>query len=98
MGAQSRRDLTQSAPEAPPRRQREVRGAQDVIGLGFRFSAEGWLAQPARVNGDPGIVIRHAERVFSVIGFTVRQGRIAAIDILADPARLRNLDLSALDD
>ena len=77
---------------------REVRGAQDVIGLGLRFSAEGWIAQPARVNGDPGIVIRHAERVFSVIGFTVRQGRIAAIDILADPARLRNLDLSALDD
>src|SRR4051794_20692544 len=76
---------------------REVRGAQDVIGLGFRFSAEGWLAQPARVNGDPGIVIRHAERVFSVIGFTVRQGRIAAIDILADPTRLRDLDLSALD-
>ena len=74
------------------------RGAQDVIGLGFRFSAEGWLAQPARMNGDPGIVIRHAGRTFSVIGFTVRRGRIAAIDILADPARLRDLDLSALDE
>jgi hypothetical protein len=33
-----------------------------------------------------------------VLGFTVASGRIVEIDILADPVRLRRLDLSALDD
>ncbi len=33
----------------------------------------------------------------SVVGFTVRRGKVVAIDILADPARLRRLDLAVLD-
>jgi len=32
------------------------------------------------------------------MGFTVRGGKIVAIDDLADPARLRRLDLAVLDD
>jgi RNA polymerase sigma-70 factor, ECF subfamily len=32
------------------------------------------------------------------MGFTVRRGRIVEIDILADPTRLRQLDLTVLDD
>jgi RNA polymerase sigma-70 factor (ECF subfamily) len=35
-------------------------------------------------------------KLFSVGGFTVRGGRIVAMDILADPARLADLDLSAV--
>jgi hypothetical protein len=31
------------------------------------------------------------------MGFTVRGGQIVEIDILADPARLRRLDLAVLD-
>ena len=31
------------------------------------------------------------------MGFTVTGGRIVAIDALADPARLRDLDLTMLD-
>jgi hypothetical protein len=34
----------------------------------------------------------------SYSGFTVRRGKIVEIDILADPARLRQLDLAVLDD
>jgi hypothetical protein len=33
-----------------------------------------------------------------VLGFTVRHDRIVEIDILADPARLRRLELATLDD
>jgi hypothetical protein len=36
------------------------------------------------------------ERPFSVMGFTVRRAKIVEIDILADPARLRRLDLAVL--
>jgi hypothetical protein len=33
-----------------------------------------------------------------VMGFTVRGGQIIEIDVLADPARLHQLDLALLDD
>jgi RNA polymerase sigma-70 factor (ECF subfamily) len=32
------------------------------------------------------------------MGFTIRAGRIVEIDLLADPVRLSQLDLSMLDD
>jgi RNA polymerase sigma-70 factor (ECF subfamily) len=32
------------------------------------------------------------------MGFTVADGKIVEIDILADPERIRHLDLSVLDD
>jgi RNA polymerase sigma-70 factor (ECF subfamily) len=44
-----------------------------------------------------GLVSMRDGRLFSVGGFTVRAGRIAEIDILADPERLARLDLSVLD-
>jgi RNA polymerase sigma-70 factor (ECF subfamily) len=50
-------------------------------------------AQPALVNGAAGVVITAEGRPFAVVAFTVRQGTIAEIDILGDPARLRRLDL-----
>jgi len=75
---------------------KEVRGARAVVDLGFRFSGDGWRARPVRVNGAAGVVVTHGERAFAVMGFTVRAGTIAAIDILADPARLRELDLGFL--
>jgi len=51
------------------------------------------------VNGAAGIVSRGpGGRPFSVMGFTVRHGKIVEIDILADPSRLRQLDLAVLDD
>src|SRR2546426_941767 len=65
----------------PPGASREVRGASAVAGLGFSFSGAGWLAQPALVNGAAGVVMSRGGRPFSVIGFTVRHGKIVAIDI-----------------
>ena len=53
------------------------------------------MARPALVNGAAGVVITAGGRPFAVVGFTVRQGKIAEIDILGDPARLRRLGLPA---
>jgi RNA polymerase sigma-70 factor (ECF subfamily) len=69
-----------------------------VAKLGFSFSGLGWMAQPALVNGAAGVVVTRDGRPFSVVGFTVRGGKLVAIDILADPARLRRLDLAVLTD
>ena len=55
-------------------------------------------ARHAIVNGAAGVVVFAGERPFAVLGFTVRHGVIVEIDILADPERLRGLDLSVLDD
>jgi RNA polymerase sigma-70 factor (ECF subfamily) len=50
------------------------------------------------VNGAAGVVVAPRGRPFSVMGFTVRVGKIVEIDILADPARLEQLELAFLED
>jgi RNA polymerase sigma-70 factor (ECF subfamily) len=65
----------------------------------MRFSKLGGFTRTALVNAAAGIVgFDKQGRPFSVMGFTVAHGKIVAIDILADPARLRELNLSFLRD
>jgi RNA polymerase sigma factor (sigma-70 family) len=84
--------------ERPPGASREIRGADAVVAQGFRMSGDGWLAEPAIVNGGAGVVITNRGRAFAVLGFTVSGDRIAEIDVLADAERLRRVDLSAFED
>jgi hypothetical protein len=44
------------------------------------------------------VVVRRDGQLFSVGGFTVRQGRIVEMDWLGDPARLGELDLTSIDE
>jgi RNA polymerase sigma-70 factor (ECF subfamily) len=76
---------------------REVRGARTVAEQALTFSHLALFAQPVLVNGTAGIVSRLPDgQPFSVMGFTVADGKIVEIDVLADPARLPQLDLTAL--
>jgi RNA polymerase sigma-70 factor, ECF subfamily len=77
---------------------REVRGAQAVVEQARTFALLVASARPALVNGAAGVVVAPRGRAVAVAGFTVARGRIVEIDLLADPARLRHLDLTALDD
>jgi RNA polymerase sigma factor (sigma-70 family) len=79
------------------RASREVRGARAVAEQVRTFAELGRFARPALVNGAVGFVVAPRGRPVSVAGFTVTKGRIAEIDILADPARLRELDLTVLE-
>src|SRR5229473_5999245 len=72
---------------------REVRGAAAVVGT---FSGRARFAQPALVNGAVGAVWAPRGRPRVVFGFTITRGKIVEIDILADPTRLRQLDLAVL--
>lgn len=54
--------------------------------------------QPALVNGAAGLVASHDGMPFAVMAFTIRNDKITEIDILADPDRLRNLDIAFLSD
>ena len=77
---------------------REVRGARAVAEQTPTFSRLSPFVLPARVNGAAGVVVAPRGRPFAVMGFVVRQGKIAEIDVLADPALLRRLDLAVLED
>jgi RNA polymerase sigma factor (sigma-70 family) len=83
---------------APVGASRTVRGAQAVAAEALTFSRFAPFALPALVNGAAGVVVTPRGRPFAVMGFTVARGKIVEIDILADPARLRQLDLAVLND
>jgi hypothetical protein len=71
-------------------------GASSVAKLARGYAASEREACAATVNGAAGAVIFVAGRATAIMGFVVRDGLIAAIDVLADPERIANLDLSAL--
>jgi RNA polymerase sigma factor (sigma-70 family) len=73
---------------------REVRGARSVAGT---FSGRARHAQPALIDGAAGLVWAPGGRPRVVFGFTIVRGKILAIDMLADPARLSGLDLAILE-
>jgi RNA polymerase sigma-70 factor (ECF subfamily) len=73
---------------------REVRGAESVARAALTFSQLDVVARPALVNGGAGTVNTRDGEPFSIAGFTVHDGRITAINILADPDRLGRLDLA----
>ncbi|MFF8898982.1 RNA polymerase sigma factor SigJ [Streptomyces lydicus] len=75
-----------------------VRGARAVAEQALTFSRFALAGRPALVNGGPGLITTQDGRPFSVMGFTVAHGRIVEINILADPARLRRVDLTILDE
>jgi ketosteroid isomerase-like protein len=74
-----------------------VHGAQAVAAQAMSFRRFAQSATRILVNGTPGGVAWAPDgSPFAVVSLTVRSGRIVAIDILADPDRLREVDLSVV--
>ena len=73
-----------------------ITGAREVAAQAVGFGTLSPFARPALVNGAAGVVVVREGRPLSIMGFTVADGRIVAIDVLADPERLQRIDLSAL--
>jgi RNA polymerase sigma-70 factor (ECF subfamily) len=76
---------------------RIVRGAEAVARQALGYARLDLLTQPAIINGVAGSVTTRDGKIFSVGAFTIRGGKVVALDILADPARLKDLDLTVLD-
>jgi RNA polymerase sigma factor (sigma-70 family) len=73
------------------------RSAEAVAGRAMRFRR--FAGRPVLVNGvSGGVVWAPNGKPLAVGAFTVRGGRIVAIDVLADPERLNRLNLTFLDD
>ena len=77
---------------------RLIRGARAVAQGAIAFSRLAPFARPVLVNGAAGIVAVREGQPLSVMGFTVVRAKIVEIDVLADPERMRRLDLSVLDE
>jgi RNA polymerase sigma factor (sigma-70 family) len=77
---------------------REVRGAGAVAAGAMQFAPLARSGRAALVNGAAGLVAAPQGRPFSVLGFTIAGGRIVEIDVLADPERVRAIDLTVLED
>jgi RNA polymerase sigma-70 factor (ECF subfamily) len=73
-----------------------IRGAAAVAAGARSYSHRAPFVRPAIVNGAAGAVVAPAGRPVLIMAFTVRDGKIVAIDALADRDRLRRLDLSAV--
>jgi RNA polymerase sigma-70 factor (ECF subfamily) len=71
-----------------------VRGAE-VVARNAR-TIPGAELRPVLVNGSAGVVVVVNGRPFAIMGFTVRDGRIVAIDAIADPERVGRLAASVL--
>ncbi|MGA9875521.1 MAG: sigma-70 family RNA polymerase sigma factor [Solirubrobacteraceae bacterium] len=78
---------------------RHVHGADAVASQAMMFRQVEPTVQFKRalVNGAAGIVSVRDGRPFTVLGFTIKGGKIVEIDILADTERLALLDLTILD-
>jgi RNA polymerase sigma factor (sigma-70 family) len=74
---------------------RVFRGAAAVAEQALSFArGRGRLLQPVLVNGAAGAVVAPHRRLVAVMAFTVRRGKIVDIEVVADPQRLRRLDLA----
>jgi RNA polymerase sigma factor (sigma-70 family) len=91
-------DIVLRADLGPAGESRVVRGARAVAGQALFYSRLGLTMKPALINGAVGVVTFLDGEPYSVGGVTVRGGKIVEVDILADPHRLRQLDLTILDD
>jgi RNA polymerase sigma-70 factor (ECF subfamily) len=82
---------------AGPGRPVAVRGAQDVARQALLFSQRARHARLALVDGTVGLAVTTRGQLSTVLTFSVVRGRIVEIQILADPARLHQLDVGPLD-
>jgi RNA polymerase sigma factor (sigma-70 family) len=87
-------DEAAARPGAP----REIRGARNWAKGAIAFSRQlPGTVQSMLINGQVGLVWSPGGHVFRVLRLSVADGRIATVDIIADPAGLRGLDLAVLD-
>lgn len=75
---------------------RELRGAstwaKQMIALsrGLRF------VQPALINGSVGLILAPRGKLSRVLTFTFANAKVTRVEVIGDPARLRELDIAVL--
>jgi hypothetical protein len=88
-----RLDEAAARPGAP----REVRGARNWAKGAIAFSRQlAGAVQPMLVNGEVGLIWGPRGGVLRVLRFSVADGKIATVDVIADAGHLREFELAVL--
>jgi RNA polymerase sigma factor (sigma-70 family) len=82
----------------PPGVPAEVRGAQLAARQALTFARGAAAARLAMVDGAVGLIVAPRGRLFRALRFTFAGGKIAQIDVVADPARLQGLGITVIAD
>lgn len=75
---------------------REVRGARAWAQGAQNFAHLARYIQPALVDGSVGLISAPRGRLARALRFTIRDGKIVAGEVIADPGRLRRLAIAPL--
>ncbi|GAA0577901.1 sigma-70 family RNA polymerase sigma factor [Streptomyces crystallinus] len=74
-----------------------LRGAATVARQALTFAQFAKSAEPALVDGSPGVVADRGKATFRVMSFGFSDSAITEIEVIGDPARLGALDLVLLE-
>ncbi|MGH8639757.1 MAG: hypothetical protein ACREUZ_21730, partial [Burkholderiales bacterium] len=75
----------------------EIRGAAVWAKGAIVYGHLARLTRPALVNGAIGVVVAPQGRLVRALRFTIANGKITEIEVIGDPARLGELDVSIVD-
>ena len=82
----------------PSAEAREIRGAAAVANEALTHADRARFARTALVDESVGIVVAPRWRLLMALRCTVKNGKIIAMDVIAERARLGRLKIAALDD
>ncbi len=91
-------DVVLRADGGPTGLSQHIQGAETVASQALLWSRVDLTMRRALINGAAGMVSFLHGRPFSIAAITIKNGKIAEIDFLADPERLLQLDLTQLGD
>ena len=76
----------------------EIHGVEAWARQAITFARGARFAQTALVDGEVGVVVAPRGRLFRVLRLTVKNGRIAVVEVIGDPERLKEIDLAILEE
>jgi RNA polymerase sigma factor (sigma-70 family) len=76
----------------------EIHGAENWAGGALAYAKAAKSVQPALINGAVGLVWAPRGRLLRAMTCVVTDGQIVEVEVIADPARLRSLELAILND
>jgi RNA polymerase sigma-70 factor, ECF subfamily len=82
------------APAAEAGKPQELRGAATWAKQFIAFSRALRFVQPALINGSVGIIFAPGGKLSKALAFTFTNAKVTRIEVIGDPARLRQLDIA----
>jgi RNA polymerase sigma-70 factor (ECF subfamily) len=81
----------------PVEAMREVRGAENWARGAITAARGARAARPALIDGSVGLIVAPRGHLFRALRFTLAHGKIAQVEVIGDPERLRQLNLAVLE-